>query len=174
MIRPHQNNEMVLELLCVVTFFIFTLFVVDFYELYRMDKFITLILHHGGSFKRDKNRKLEYVDGEVDVWKNINPHLLNISAIKDKVKRNRGYHNIVGLYYLKPYEGVKLDMNICLRSLTTENHCIDMLNVAKMNDKVDIYFEHSIIQEHQFLPPPPGFKPKKIPPPQGFSGKEYI
>ncbi|KAK2453104.1 hypothetical protein QL285_000833 [Trifolium repens] len=120
-----------------------------------MDKFITLILHHGGSFERDKNRKLEYVGGEIDVWKNINPHLLNLVAIEDKVKRNRGYNNIVGLYYLKPYKGVELDMNICLCSLTTEKHCIDMLNVARMNGKVDIYFAHYIIKEHQFLPPKP-------------------
>jgi hypothetical protein len=120
-----------------------------------MDKFITLILHHGGSFERDKNRKLEYVDGEVDVWKNINPHLLNLVAIEDKVKRNRGYNNIVGLYYLKPYKGVELDMNICLCSLTTEKQCIDMLNVARMNGEVDIYFAHFIIKEHQFLPPKP-------------------
>jgi hypothetical protein len=46
-------------------------------------------------------------------------------------------------------------MNICLCSLTTEKQCIDMLNVARMNGEVDIYFAHFIIKEHQFLPPKP-------------------
>jgi hypothetical protein len=54
--------------------------------------------------------------------------------IEKMVKHCSGYFKVSKLWYLKLYEGLASDLNICLNRLTTDNHVIDMVQVARANN----------------------------------------
>ena len=82
-------------------------------EISRMEDNITLILHHGGCLERDEYRRLTYVRGEFCVWEKIGVDELCLWDIEKMVKHCRGYFKVSKMWYLKPYEGAKNDLNIC-------------------------------------------------------------
>ena len=49
------------------------------------------------------------------------------------VKRCRCYFKVSKLGYMKSYEGVANDMNICLSPLTTDQHVLNMVQAARAN-----------------------------------------
>jgi len=61
------------------------------------------------------------------------------------VKRCRSYFKVSKLGYMKPYEGVANDMNICLSPLTSDQHVLDMVQAARANgNEVEIYAQHLV------------------------------
>ncbi|XP_024642453.1 uncharacterized protein [Medicago truncatula] len=93
-----------------------------------MEEHITLILHHGGDLVRNENRRLQYVGGEFCVWEKIYVDELCLWDIEKMVKHCKSYFKVSKLGYMKPYEGVANDLNICLTPLTTDQHILDILD----------------------------------------------
>ena len=61
------------------------------------------------------------------------------------VKCCRTYFKVSKLGYMKPYEGVANDLNICLHPLTTDQHVLDMVQAARANENdVEIYAQHLV------------------------------
>ncbi|KAJ1388173.1 hypothetical protein SESBI_39359 [Sesbania bispinosa] len=76
---------------------------------------ITLILHHRGSFVREKG-ELNYVGGEFCVW-------------------------FEKIYWLKPGR----DLDLGLRELVKDAHVVEMCNAGRENNgEVEIYFLHLV------------------------------
>jgi hypothetical protein len=114
-------------------------------EICRMEDHITLILHHGGDLVRNENRRLQYVGGEFCVWEKMYVDELCLWDIEKMVKRCRSYFKVSKLGYMKPYEGVANDLNICLTPLTTDQHLLDMVQAARSNgNEVEIYAQHVV------------------------------
>jgi len=110
-----------------------------------MEDNITLILHHGGYLERDDYRRLTYVRGEFCVWEKMGVDELCLWDIKKMVKQCRGYFKVSKMWYLKPYEGAENDLNICLNSLTTDKHFLDMVQFARAKrNEVEIYAQHVV------------------------------
>lgn len=111
----------------------------------RMEEHITLILHHGGDLVRNENRRLQYVGGEFCVWEKIYVDELCLWDIEKMVKHCKSYFKVSKLGYMKPYEGVANDLNICLTPLTTDQHILDMVQAARSNgNEVEIYAQHLV------------------------------
>jgi len=54
-----------------------------------MEDNITLILHHGGGFKRDEYRMLQYVRGEFCVWEKMDADELCLWDIAEATSKNK-------------------------------------------------------------------------------------
>jgi hypothetical protein len=92
-----------------------------------MEDNITLILHHSDGLERDEHRRLQYVRGELCVWEKMDVDDLCLWGIEKMVKHNRCYFKVSKLWYLKLYEGVANDRNICLNPLTTDKHVLEWI-----------------------------------------------
>lgn len=139
------------EFLLTFTYYVVVLnefMIVD--KICRMKEYFTLILHHGGVLERDNNRRLKYIGGETCVWDKIESDDINMFEIESLVKHCKGYHIIAKLSYMKPYKGVTSDLNICLYPLTTDNHVMDMVKVARANgNEVEIFVEHTVEEREE-------------------------
>ena len=61
------------------------------------------------------------------------------------VKSCKSYFKVSKLGYMKPYEGVANDLNICLHPLTTDQHVLDMVQATRANEnEVEIYAQHLV------------------------------
>jgi len=70
------------------------------------------------------------------------------------VKHCRGYFKVSKLWYLKLYEGIASDLNICLNPLSTNKHVLDMVQVARANgNEVKIYAQHVVDNDEVELVP---------------------
>ncbi|KAJ1388191.1 hypothetical protein SESBI_39295 [Sesbania bispinosa] len=100
---------------------------------------ITLILHHRGSFVREKG-ELNYVGGEFCVWEGLDVDTVNLFTV-EKLCKEHYYRRFEKIFWPKPGR----DLDLGLRELVKDAHVVEMCNAGRENNgEVEIYFLHPV------------------------------
>ncbi|RYR79232.1 hypothetical protein Ahy_A01g004057 [Arachis hypogaea] len=105
-----------------------------------MEKLLDIMFHHGGTFKKNVDRKLVYSPDNRACLGDLDEDTLNVFFVRNYFKE-LGYDKVVECWWLIP----KRSLEVGLRDLTTDDELREMCFYAQKNDGVvDVYFEHGV------------------------------